>query len=90
MLGVYPAQQLRVSVAIYTLFRALEFGWNVCEEEGWVWGFKAGGKVKRERPWWWGSWLLQPFAFGQLLQAVVFDRECFPAVGFTPIFPAKE
>ncbi|UQC91612.1 uncharacterized protein CLUP02_17148 [Colletotrichum lupini] len=77
-LGVYPAQQLRVTIAIYTLFRALEFGWNLCEEEGMIWGFKIGGKVKRERPWWWGSWLIQPFAFGQLLHAVVFDRDCFP------------
>lgn len=81
-LGIYPAHQLRVSIAIYTIFRALEFSWNLCEGEGLVWGFKVkpGGKsaVKRERPWWFGSWMLQPFAFGQLLHAVVFDRECFP------------
>ncbi len=32
----------------------------------------------RARPWWWGSWMLQPIAFGQLLHAVVFDRDCFP------------
>ncbi|CAK7263747.1 hypothetical protein SEPCBS119000_000642 [Sporothrix epigloea] len=32
----------------------------------------------RARPWWWGSWLLQPLAFGQLLHAAVFDRDCFP------------
>lgn len=83
-LGIYPAQQLRLSVAIYTLFRALEFSWNLCEEEGMIWGFKNGGKVKRERPWWWGSWLIQPFAFGQLLHAVVFDRECFPEVSVRP------
>jgi hypothetical protein len=80
MLGIYPAQQLRVSIAIYALFRALEFGWNMYEEEGLVWGFKVGGKLKRERPWWFGSWMLQPFVFGQLLHAVVFDRECFPMV----------
>lgn len=77
-LGVYPSQQLRVSIAIYAMFRALEFGWNVCESEGLVWGVR-GGK-KRERPWWFGSWMLQPLAFGQLLHAVVFDRDCFPAV----------
>lgn len=82
MLGVYPSQQLRVSVAIYAMFRALEFGWNMCEEEGMIWGFKDGakGRIKRERPWWWGSWLLEPFAFGQLLHAVVFDPDCFPKV----------
>ncbi|KAK7964507.1 hypothetical protein PG988_011481 [Apiospora saccharicola] len=81
-LGIYPSQQLRVSVAIYTMFRALEFAWNLLEGEGLIWGWKArvGGKgmVKRERPWWWGSWMIQPFAFGQLLHAVTFDRECSP------------
>ena len=76
-LGIFPSQQLRVSVAIYAMFRALEFGWNTCEMDGAVWGFKNGRK--RERPWWFGSWMLQPFAFGQLLSAVVFDRDCFPA-----------
>ncbi|PNY28747.1 Uncharacterized protein TCAP_01331 [Tolypocladium capitatum] len=75
-LGVCPARQLRVSVAIYMLFRALEFGWNVCEGEGRVWGARHG--KRRERPWWFGSWMLQPLAFGQLLHACVFDRDCFP------------
>lgn len=81
-LGIYPAEQVRVSIAIYTLFRALEFGWNLLEDDGAVWGWKAklGGKglTKRERPWWFGSWMLQPFAFGQLLHATVFDRDCAP------------
>lgn len=81
-LGIAPAQQLRVTVAIAAIFRALEFGWNLCEDEGLIWGWKsrAGGKgiVKRERPWWWGSWMLQPFAFGQLLHATLFDRDCSP------------
>ena len=77
-LGVYPSQQLRVSVAIWTMFKALEYGWNVCESEGAIWGIKNGRK--RERPWWFGSWMLQPFAFGQLLHASVFDRDCFPDV----------
>ncbi|KND90500.1 hypothetical protein TOPH_04680 [Tolypocladium ophioglossoides CBS 100239] len=75
-LGIYPAQQLRVSAAIYMMFRALEFGWNVCEGEGRVWGVANGRR--RERPWWFGSWMLQPLAFGQLLHACVFDRDCFP------------
>ncbi|EJT82124.1 hypothetical protein GGTG_02098 [Gaeumannomyces tritici R3-111a-1] len=78
-LGIYPAQQLRVSVAIYALFRALEFGWNAAEENGMVWGWDKGGRVRRERPWWWGSWMLQPLAFGQLLHACVLDRDCFPS-----------
>ncbi|ROT42662.1 hypothetical protein SODALDRAFT_319286 [Sodiomyces alkalinus F11] len=77
-LGIYPAQKLRVSVAVFALFRALEFAWNLCEGEGLVWGWKNGGRLKRERPWWWGSWLLQPFALGQLFHAFVFDRDCFP------------
>ncbi|KAI1097386.1 hypothetical protein F4804DRAFT_327757 [Jackrogersella minutella] len=81
-LGISSSQQLRVTVAIAAIFRALEFGWNLCEDEGLIWGWKtrAGGKgmVKRDRPWWWGSWMLQPFAFGQLLHAAVFDRESSP------------
>ncbi|KHO01580.1 uncharacterized protein MAM_00581 [Metarhizium album ARSEF 1941] len=84
-LGVCPSQQLRVSVAIYAMFRALEFGWNMCESDGLVWGRLKGGK-KRERPWWFGSWMLQPLAFGQLLHAVVFDRDCFPAAYGSFIF----
>lgn len=81
-LSIFPSQQLRVTVAIAAIFRALEFGWNLCEDEGLIWGWKAraGGQglIKRDRPWWWGSWMLQPLAFGQLLHATVFDRECSP------------
>lgn len=73
-LAVYPADQLRVTIAIYALSRAAEFAWVHAEEEGWVWG--VGG----ERPWWWGSWLLFPVTCGQLLHAFVFDRDCFPKV----------
>lgn len=87
-LGVYPAQQLRVSVAIYTIFRALEFGWNAAEDGGMIWGWEKGpnGQVvrKRSRPAWWGSWMLQPFAFGQLFHALIFDRDCFPMVSCVP------
>jgi hypothetical protein len=86
-LGVYPAQQLRVSVAIYTVFRALEFGWNAAEDGGMIWGWEKGANGlpvrKRARPEWWGSWMLQPFAFGQLFHALVFDRDCFPMVSLT-------
>ena len=91
-LGVYPAQQLRVSIAVYSLFRALEFGWNAAEDGGMIWGWEraANGKVekKRARPWWWGSWMLQPFAFGQLFHAFVFDRDCFPKVSLHLSFRA--
>lgn len=78
-LGIYPAEQLRVTVAIYAAFRALEFGWNYVEDGGMVWGREKNGRL-RKRPWWFGSWMLQPFAFGQLLHAFVFDTDCFPAV----------
>lgn len=80
MLGVFPAKHLRVAIAMFAIFRAMEFSWNMSEDGGLVWGFKPGGKVKRERPWWFGSWMLQPFALGQLLHAAVFDRDCFPQV----------
>lgn len=73
MLGVYPSDQLRVTIAIYTLSRAAEFAYNLAEDEGWIWN-------KYERPWWWGSWMLMPLATGQLLHAFVFDRDCFPKV----------
>ena len=75
MLAVYPADQLRVTIAIYALTRAAEFAYNHAEEEGWIW--RRGDE---SRPWWWGSWLLFPVASGQLLHAFVFDRECFPKV----------
>lgn len=77
-LGIYPSQKMRVTVAIYTIFRALEFGYNVCEADGLIWGVKNGRK--RDRPWWFGSWLLQPLAMGQLFHSFVFDRDCFPKV----------
>jgi hypothetical protein len=83
-LGVYPNRQLRVTVALYTIFRALEFGWNCAEDNGMLWGWEKGVNGKpdqlRPRPAWWGSWMLQPLAFGQLLHALVFDRDCFPSV----------
>ncbi|KAG5973045.1 hypothetical protein E4U58_005816 [Claviceps cyperi] len=69
-----PTQDSRLprgTMAVFALVRALEFGWNVCEAQGLIW--RRGG-----RPWWFGSWLLQPLATGQLLDAVVFDRDCFP------------
>ena len=70
MLGVYPADQLRVTIAIYTFTRALEFLYNKLEDDGWF----------KNRPWWVGSWMIMPFASGQLLHAFVFDRDCFPKV----------
>lgn len=70
MLGVYPSDQLRMTIAIYTLTRALEFLYNKLDDDGWL----------KDKPWWFGSWLIMPLASGQLLHAFVFDRDCFPKV----------
>ncbi|EON67793.1 hypothetical protein W97_07048 [Coniosporium apollinis CBS 100218] len=67
-LGVYPSDQLRITIAIYIFTRALEFVYNGLEDRGWF----------KNRPWWFGSWLCMPVACGQLLHAFVFDRDCFP------------
>ncbi|GAB7357091.1 hypothetical protein MBLNU459_g7902t1 [Dothideomycetes sp. NU459] len=70
LLGVCPKSQLRMTMAIYAFTRALEFAYNAAEENG-IWGTKG-------KPDWVGSWMIMPFACGQLLHAFVFDRECFP------------
>ncbi|KAL8932559.1 MAG: hypothetical protein Q9211_006244 [Gyalolechia sp. 1 TL-2023] len=67
-LGVYPADPLRATIAIYVATRAAEFAYNALAGEGWF----------RNQPWWWGSWMLMPLATGQLLHAFVLDRDCFP------------
>ncbi|KAL8913935.1 MAG: hypothetical protein Q9171_001320 [Xanthocarpia ochracea] len=67
-LGVYPADQLRLTIAIYFATRAAEYAYNSFENDGWF----------RNKPWWWGSWMMMPLATGQLLHAFVFDRDCFP------------
>jgi hypothetical protein len=77
MLGVYPKDQFRTTVAMTVLSNAAEVTYNLAENEGWIWGKKGS---KWERPWWWGSWMLMPVAYGQLLHAFVFDRDCFPQV----------
>lgn len=73
-LGVYPADQLRLTIAIYAATRAAEFTYNALENDGWF----------RNKPSWVGSWMLMPFATGQLLHAFVFDRDCFPKVQIIP------
>lgn len=75
-LGISPADQLRMTLAIYIFTRSLEFGYNALEERGYLWSKGEDGKP--QKPWWFGSWLIMPFACGQLLHAFVFDRECFP------------
>ena len=71
-LGVYPGDQLRLTIAIYVSTRSIEFVYSALERDGW---FKG-------RPWWWGSWMFMPLATGQLLHAFVFDRDCFPAASY--------
>ena len=69
-LGIYPKDQLRVTMALYVGARSLEFLYNAIEGDGYL----------KNMPWWWGSWLLFALCQGQLLHAFVFDRDCFPAV----------
>lgn len=70
-LAIYPADQLRLTIAIYVATRAVEFSYNALENKGWF----------QNRPWWWGSWIFMPLSTAQLLHAFVFDRDCFPKVG---------
>ena len=69
-LGAYPGDQFRLTVAIYLATRAAEFAYNAFEDDGWF----------KNKPWWFGSWMLMPPVFGQLLHAFLFDRDCFPKV----------
>jgi hypothetical protein len=69
-LGLYPSDQLRTTITIYTAARALEMLYNAIQGDGYM----------EKKPWWFGSWLLFPLAQGQLLHAFVFDRDCFPKV----------
>lgn len=71
LLGVCPADQLRITIAIYVFTRSLEFSYNALSDTGYLW-------PKSRKPWWFGSWMIMPVACGQLLHAFVFDRECFP------------
>lgn len=76
LLGLSPSDQVRMSIAIYIFTRSLEFGYNALEEGGYLWRSKDEGGTGK--PWWFGSWMIMPFACGQLLHAFVFDRDCFP------------
>ena len=69
-LGIAPQAQLRMTAAIYMSTRTLEFLYNVMEEKGWL----------KNKPWWFGSWLLMPVSCAQLFHAFVFDRETVPKV----------
>lgn len=45
-LGVSPADQLRITIAIYTFSRSLEFGYNALSDSGYIW--------RDGKPWWFG------------------------------------
>ncbi|PYH99621.1 hypothetical protein BO71DRAFT_479307 [Aspergillus ellipticus CBS 707.79] len=67
-LGICPQNQLRLTTAIYTATRSLEFLFNTLDQKGWF----------ENRPRWFGSWLLMPVACAQLFHAFVFDRKTTP------------
>jgi len=67
-LGIFPADQLRVTIVLCVACRALELAYAAIEGAGLI----------KKRPWWFGSWLLFPLAQGQLFHALVFDRDCIP------------
>lgn len=67
-LGISPADQTRVTIAIYCFSRSLEFMYENMTNRGYF----------KNKPWWFGSWMIMPAACGQLLHAFVFDRDCFP------------
>lgn len=79
-LGICPADQMRVTAAIYVASRALEIGYAAIQHT----------KLMANKPSWLGSWVLFALAQGQLLHAFVFDRDCFPTpygtfvLGYTP------
>jgi hypothetical protein len=68
-LAVYQPTQLRITITLYMFTKSLEFLYNHLDNRGFL----------KNKPWWWGSWLLMPPVCAQLLHALVFDRETFPA-----------
>lgn len=71
-LGVLPSSTLRKTIAIYILSRGLESSFDFLEYFRYI--FPSG-----QRPSLFGSWLLLPFSFGQMLHTFVYNRECFPS-----------
>ena len=69
-LAIYPADQLRITIAIYLGARSLEFLYKAFDQDGYF----------RSAPWWFGSWMLFPLTQGQLLHAFFLDRDCLPKV----------
>lgn len=69
--ALHPADTRRVTITIYFLTRTLEFCYNLLDDKGYL---------PRDKPWWFGSWLIFPLSSAQLLHAFVFDRDCFPKV----------
>jgi hypothetical protein len=76
-LVLHPADSRRVTVTIYFLTRTLEFCYNLLDDKGYL---------PREKPWWFGSWLIFPLSSAQLLHSFIFDRDCFPQVSLVCLF----
>ncbi|KAI5299429.1 hypothetical protein KEM55_002176 [Ascosphaera atra] len=68
-LALFPEGHLRSYLALYLFVRALEATYNVVEKKEYFF---------KEKPWWFGSWLLMPLSVAQLFHAFVFDRETIP------------
>ncbi|OLL26741.1 hypothetical protein NEOLI_000668 [Neolecta irregularis DAH-3] len=67
-LAIHPPGNRRVSIAIYLFTKAVESFYKFMGAEGYL----------PNLPWWFGSWMMAPFASSQLLHAMFFDGDCFP------------
>jgi hypothetical protein len=72
--GLPRGGRIRVTLAIYTATRSLEFLYNALDGKGYL----------ERKPWWFGSWLLMPVSCAQLFHAFVFERETMPKVCHNP------
>lgn len=74
-LGIVPEGAVRSYAALWLFVRAVEATYNAAETKGLLF---------KERPWWFGSWILMPVSMAQLFHAFVFDRETAPGVCCLP------
>ncbi|KAI5307187.1 hypothetical protein KEM56_003268 [Ascosphaera pollenicola] len=68
-LGILPEGAVRSYVALWLFVRAIEATYNAAEAKGYLF---------KERPWWFGSWLLMPVSMAQLFHAFMLDRDTAP------------
>ncbi|OLL26280.1 hypothetical protein NEOLI_002718 [Neolecta irregularis DAH-3] len=67
-LVIHPPGHRRVGIAIYLFTRTVEAFYRFMDDEGYL----------PNLPWWFGLWMMFPFASGQLILAMVYDDDCFP------------